>query len=97
MSLIPGILGGTSGTTYDAFKLLEEAKKSSHRAALFGRKINHSEHQLTFVGYLHKIANGQIAADEAVKAYHGDLAGSISNPMRPEGSSGTDPHHRHQL
>src|SRR5205823_7867618 len=25
--LVPGILGGSSGTTYDAFKLLEEAKK----------------------------------------------------------------------
>src|SRR5579884_1427521 len=36
-TLIPGILGGSSGTTYDAFKLLEEAKKHGARAALFGR------------------------------------------------------------
>jgi len=81
--LIPGILGGSSGTTHDAFKLLEEAKKYGARAALFGRKINHSEHQLTFVGYLHKIANGQIAAEEAVKAYHGDLAKLNLKPYRP--------------
>ncbi len=50
--LVPGILGGSSGTTYDAFKLLEDAKKHGARAALFGRKINNSEHQLTFVSYL---------------------------------------------
>lgn len=71
--LIPGILGGSSGTTYDAFKLLEEAKKYGARAALYGRKINNSEHQLTFVKYLRAIADGQIASQEAVRAYHGDL------------------------
>ena len=71
--LVPGILGGSSGTTYDAFKLLEEAKAHGARAALFGRKINNSEDQLTFVRYLHAIANGQIKSDEAVRAYHGEL------------------------
>jgi hypothetical protein len=34
--LVPGILGGSSGTTHDAFKLLEEAKRYGARAALFG-------------------------------------------------------------
>ena len=82
-SLIPGILGGSSGTTRDAFKLLEEAKKHGARAALFGRKINNSEHQLTFVTYLHAIANGKIAADEAVKAYHGELEKLKIKPFRP--------------
>jgi hypothetical protein len=72
-SLVVGVLGGSSGTTHDAFKLLEDAKKYGGRAALFGRKINNSEHQLTFVRFLHAIANGQIRADEAVKAYHGEL------------------------
>jgi hypothetical protein len=72
-TLVAGILGGSSGTTHDAFKLLEEAKKHGARAALFGRKINHSEHQLSFVYYLRAIADGQIAAGEAVKAYHGEL------------------------
>jgi len=71
--LVPGILGGSSGTTHDAFKLLEEAKKYGARAALFGRKINNSEDQLSFVRHLHLIANGQIAADEAVRSYHGEL------------------------
>src|SRR5688572_11569791 len=82
-SLIPGILGGSSGTTYDAFRLLEEAKKYGARAALFGRKINNSEHQLTFVTYLHAIANAKISAEEATKAYHGDLERLKIKPYRP--------------
>src|SRR5215208_4189699 len=81
-SLVPGILGGSSGTTYDAFHLLEEAKKHGARAALFGRKINNSEHQLTFVTYLRAIADGKIAAAEAVKAYHGDLERLKIKPQR---------------
>jgi hypothetical protein len=80
--LVAGILGGSSGTTHDAFKLLEEAKKHGARAALFGRKINNSEHQLTFVSYLHAIANGRIKADEACRAYHGDLQKLQIKPYR---------------
>jgi hypothetical protein len=71
--LVPGILGGSSGTTYDAFRLLAEAKQHGARAALFGRKINNSEHQLTFVKFLRAIADGQIPPEEAVRAYHGEL------------------------
>jgi len=81
-TLIPGILGGSSGTTHDAFKLLEEAKKHGARAALFGRKINNSEHQLTFVTFLHAIANGQIGAAEACKAYHRELEKLKIKPYR---------------
>ena len=81
-SLVPGILGGSSGTTHDAFKLLEEAKRYGARAALFGRKINNSEHQLTFVTFLHAIANGRIAAAEAVRAYHGELQKLNIRPYR---------------
>ena len=81
--LIPGILGGSSGTTYDAFKLLEDAKKYGARAALFGRKINNSEHQLTFVRFLRAIADGQISAEEAVRAYHGELEKLRIRPYRP--------------
>jgi hypothetical protein len=80
--LIPGILGGSSGTTHDAFKLLEEAKHAGGRAALFGRKINNSEHQLTFVRFLRAIADGQIGAAEAVKAYHGELEKLKIKPIR---------------
>jgi hypothetical protein len=81
-TLVPGILGGSSGTTHDAFRLLEEAKKYGARAALFGRKINHSEHQLTFVRFLRAIADGQIGAAEAVRAYHGELEKLRIKPYR---------------
>src|SRR5438309_2023709 len=81
--LVPGILGGSSGTTYDAFRLLAEAKQYGARAALFGRKINNCEHQLTFVKYLRAIADGEITAEEAVRTYHGELERLKIAPHRP--------------
>ena len=66
--LVVGILGGSAGTTYDAFKLLAEARKHGARAALFGRKINNSECQLAFVEFLRRIADGQLGPEEAVRA-----------------------------
>lgn len=71
--LIVGILGGAAGTTYDAFKLLSEAKKYGARVALFGRKINNAENQLAFIHFLRLIADDEITAEEAVRAYHGVL------------------------
>ena len=72
-NLVVGILGGSAGTTRDAFQMLADAKKYGARVALYGRKINNAEHQLSFVPYLRAIADGRIAPVEAVKAYHGDL------------------------
>lgn len=80
--LVPGVLGGSAGTTYDAFKLLCEAKKYGARAALFGRKINNAEHQLSFIQFLRWLADGQIGPEEAVKAYHGVLQGLKIKPAR---------------
>ncbi|HUW84031.1 MAG TPA: hypothetical protein VMZ31_14700 [Phycisphaerae bacterium] len=80
--LVPGILGGSAGTTYDAFKLLAEAKAHGARAALFGRKINNAEHQLSFIQFLRWIADGEIGPQEAVKAYHGVLQGLGIKPNR---------------
>src|SRR5437764_1900632 len=71
--LVVGILGGSAGTTYDAFKLLSEARKYGARAALFGRKINNAENQLAFIHFLRLIADGEIPAEQAVRAYHGVL------------------------
>jgi hypothetical protein len=71
--LVVGILGGSAGTTYDAFKLLSEAKKYGARVALFGRKINNAENQLAFIRFLRLIADGEVTAEEAVRAYHGVL------------------------
>jgi hypothetical protein len=80
--LVVGILGGSAGTTYDAFKLLSEAKKYGARAALFGRKINNAESQLAFVRFLRLIADGEIGAEEAVRAYHGVLERLGIKPQR---------------
>jgi hypothetical protein len=71
--LVVGILGGSAGTTYDAFKLLSEARKYGARVALFGRKINNAENQLAFIRFLRLIADGEVGAEEAVRAYHGVL------------------------
>jgi hypothetical protein len=81
-SLVVGILGGGSGTTHDAFKLLEDARKHGARVALYGRKINNSEHQLSFVTQLRAIADGQTTAAEACKAYHGELQKLNIRPYR---------------
>ena len=82
-SLVVGILGGSSGTTFDAFQMLWEAKKYGARVALYGRKINNSEHQLSFVRYLRAVADDEILPAEAVRAYHGDLQRLGIQPYRP--------------
>jgi hypothetical protein len=72
-SVIVGILGGTSGTTHDAFKLLADAQRYGARVALFGRKIKEAEHPLAFIRLLRTIVNGDVTPEEAVHAYHGEL------------------------
>ncbi len=80
--LVVGILGGSAGTTYDAFKLLAEARKYGARVALYGRKINNAENQLAFVRFLRWIAEGEIGPEEAVRAYHGVLQQLNIKPTR---------------
>ena len=72
-TLVVGVLGGGAGTTHDAFALLADAKRHGARVALFGRKINAAEHQPTFVRHLRLVADGDLPADEAVRAYHAAL------------------------
>jgi hypothetical protein len=80
--LVPGILGGASGTSYDAFILLAEAKKYGARAALYGRKINNAEHQLAFIEFLRLIADGLMTPEDAVAAYHDVLQKLGIKPYR---------------
>ncbi|MFO0916993.1 MAG: hypothetical protein U0872_01600 [Planctomycetaceae bacterium] len=80
--LVVGVLGGGAGTTYDAFKLLAEAKKYGARAALFGRKINSAENQLAFIEFLRLIADGVLEPEEAVRAYHSVLERLGVKPFR---------------
>lgn len=85
--LVPGILGGASGTTYDAFKLLAEARKYGARAALFGRRINNAEDQQTFIQFLRWIADGEMSPEEAVPGYHAAL---LQKGLRPRRSLSED-------
>ena len=81
-SLVVGILGGSAGTSFDAFQMLWEAKKYGARVALYGRKINNAEDQLSFIKYLRAVADDQIEPAEAVRAYHGDLQKQGIRPQR---------------
>lgn len=81
-TLVVGILGGSAGTTLDAFHLLWEAKKYGARVALFGRKINNAEDQLAFVRYLRRVADDELLPEEAVRAYHGELQAAGIRPHR---------------
>jgi hypothetical protein len=81
-NMVVGVMGGSSGTTYDAFKLIHDAQKYGARAALYGRKINNAEHQLAFIEMLRLIVAGRISPEEAVRAYHGVLQGKGIKPHR---------------
>ena len=71
--LVVGILGGSAGTTRDAFQLLADAQKYGAKVALYGRKINTSENQLAFIQFLRLIVDRVIDPVDAVKAYHSVL------------------------
>ena len=81
-NLVVGILGGSAGTTYDAFRLIHDAQKYGARVALYGRKINNAEHQLAFIEMLRLITEGKVTPEEAVRAYHGVLQGKGIKPVR---------------
>jgi hypothetical protein len=82
-NLVVGVLGGSAGTTYDAFKLIHDAQKYGARVALFGRKINNAEHQLAFIEMLRLITEQKISPEEAVRAYHGVLQAKGIKPKLP--------------
>lgn len=81
-SIVVGVLGGGSGTTFDAFKLLADAQKYGARVALFGRKIKDAEDPLTFITFLRRITDGFLSPEEAVKAYHDELKSKKIPPKR---------------
>ncbi|MEN8113702.1 MAG: hypothetical protein ABFS21_04890 [Actinomycetota bacterium] len=82
-SLIIGIMGGSSGTAFDAFHQLWEARKHGARAALYGRMINDAEDQRSFITHLRALADGQAEPDEAVRSYHAELDRMGIRPRRP--------------
>ena len=80
--LVVGILGGSAGTTLDAFQMLADAQKYGAKVALYGRKINNAENQLAFIQFLRLIVDGVIGPVEAVKAYHAVLGKLGIKPRR---------------
>ncbi len=81
-STIVGVMGGSSGTTLDAFELLADAQKYGARVALFGRKIKDAEDPLAFIAFMRRIVDGEIKPAEAVKAYHAELRRKKIAPRR---------------
>jgi len=79
---VVGILGGSAGTTLDAFQLIHDAHKHGAKVALFGRKINLSEHPLAFIEMLRRVVDGEVTPAEAVKVYHDVLRASGIKPAR---------------
>lgn len=72
-SMIVGIMGGSTGTTFDSFRMLAEAQKYGARAALYGRRIKDAEDQLSFIAAMRHIVDGHTTPEEAVRWYHGEL------------------------
>ena len=91
--LIPGVLGGSRGTTRDTFELVAQAAKYGARVALFGRKINLAEDAIALVTLMRAVVEGAVKPDEAVRAYHDGLAKNKLTPDRPiaEDMQITDP------
>lgn len=83
-STIVGVMGGSSGTTLDAFELLAAAQKYGARVALFGRKIKDAEDPLAFIAFMRRIVDGEIKPVEAVKAYHAELKRQKITPRRAQ-------------
>ncbi len=81
-SMIVGILGGSAGTTYDAFTQLHDARRYGARVALYGRMINHSENQPAFIEHLRAVADDKLKPVEAVRSYHAALAKLNIKPYR---------------
>lgn len=80
--LVVGILGGSAGTTRDAFQMLHDAQQAGAKVALYGRKINTAENQLAFIQFLRLIVEGVIGPLEAVHAYHAVLKELNIRPHR---------------
>ncbi|GAB5468450.1 MAG: hypothetical protein Kilf2KO_14800 [Rhodospirillales bacterium] len=80
--LVVGVLGGGSGTHRDTFELLAQAERFGARLALFGRKINGAEDQLTLIAWMRRVADGEATPMEAVRGYRADLEAAGLRPDR---------------
>ena len=92
-NLVIGILGGGKGTSRDCFELLRQACKYGARVALFGRKVNLSENQITIIQTMRQVIQDDLESVEAVKLYHDKLQKIYIKPDREleKDSELTDP------
>ena len=92
-NLVIGILGGGKGTSRDCFELLKQACKYGARVALFGRKVNLSENQITIIQTMRQVIQDDLESVEAVKLYHDKLKKINIKPDREleKDSELTDP------
>ena len=81
-SVVVGILGGSAGTTRDAYELLHRGERRGARVALFGRKIQRAESQLHLVGLMRPVLRGELSPADAVRSYHEALAEAGIAPHR---------------
>jgi DhnA family fructose-bisphosphate aldolase class Ia len=72
-SVIVGIMGGTTGTTFDSFRMLADAQRHGARAALYGRRIKDAEDPLAFIVAMRRIVDDEMSPEEAVRWYHAEL------------------------
>ena len=81
-SLIVGVLGGSAGTTRDAYELLSQAERHGARVALFGRKIKLAESPLDLLALMRPVLRRELTPEEAVRAYHAALQQRKLRPAR---------------
>ncbi|WP_439625506.1 hypothetical protein [Shinella sp.] len=86
-TVVVGVMGGASGTHRDALEMVARAEASGARLAIFGRKINLAEHQLSLTKWMRAVADGDAKPEEAVRGYHGDLQ---RLGLRPDRELGVD-------
>ncbi|MGJ7038459.1 hypothetical protein J2Y63_001714 [Shinella sp. BE166] len=86
-TVVVGVMGGASGTHRDALEMVARAEAIGARLAIFGRKINLAEHQLSLTKRMRAVANGDAKPEEAVRGYHGDLQ---RLGLRPDRELGVD-------
>jgi hypothetical protein len=81
-TLVVGILGGSAGTTRDAFELLRQGEAHGARVALFGRKIQRAESQLDLLTGMRAVLDRSVTPEQGVVAYHEALRAKGITPAR---------------
>ncbi len=68
-----GIMGGSSGTSMDAFELANQAAECGARAAFFGRRIKNAVLPLEMSRLIREVGRGTMSPKLAVDEYHDEV------------------------